>query len=68
MTNSLVLGSVVEIAATPHDGFNTGFTICGLIMLIGGSIGMTLMRSEREAIRWGLVILDDVPSPVRTGR
>lgn len=63
-----VMGSVVEIAATPLDGFNTGFTICGFIMLIGGSIGMALMRPEREAIRWGLDILDDTLSPVRVVR
>jgi hypothetical protein len=47
-----VMGSVVETAATPLDGFNTGFTICGVIMLVGGVIGMSLMRPEREAIRW----------------
>jgi hypothetical protein len=46
------MGSVVETAATPLDGFNTGFTICGVIMLVGGVIGMSLMRPEREAIRW----------------
>ena len=46
------MGSVVETAATPLDGFNTGFMICGVIMLVGGVIGMALMRPERETIRW----------------
>ena len=27
-----VMGSVVEAAASPIDGFNTGFMICGVIM------------------------------------
>jgi hypothetical protein len=26
--------------------------ICGVIMLVGGVIGISLMRPEREAIRW----------------
>jgi hypothetical protein len=26
--------------------------ICGVIMLVGGVIGMSLMRPERETIRW----------------
>ena len=43
-----VMGSVVERAATPLDGFNTGFMICGVIMLVGGAIGMALIRPERE--------------------
>ena len=47
-----VMGSVVETAVTPLDGFNTGFMICGVIMLVGGVIGMSLMRPERETIRW----------------
>src|ERR1700719_1761092 len=47
-----IMGSVVETAATPLDGFNTGFIICGVIMLIGGVIGMALMRPERETMRW----------------
>jgi MFS family permease len=47
-----VMGSVVETAATPLDGFNTGFMICGIIMLVGGVIGMTLMHPERETMRW----------------
>jgi MFS family permease len=47
-----VMGSVVEAAATPLDGFNTGFMICGIVMLIGGIIAMVLMRPERETMRW----------------
>jgi len=47
-----VMGSVIETAATPLDGFNVGFMICGVIMLAGGLIGMALIRPERETLRW----------------
>jgi ACS family D-galactonate transporter-like MFS transporter len=47
-----IMGSVIETAATPLDGFYTGYVICGIIMLIGGIIGMALMHPEREAARW----------------
>jgi MFS family permease len=47
-----VMGSLIENAATPLEGFYTGFIICGLIMLVGGAIGMALIRPEREATRW----------------
>jgi MFS transporter, ACS family, D-galactonate transporter len=47
-----VMGSVVQTAATPLIGFNTGFMICGIIMLVGGLIGIRLIRPERETIRW----------------
>lgn len=47
-----VMGSVVQTATTPLAGFNTGFMICGIIMLVGGLIGMALIRPEREASRW----------------
>ena len=50
-----VMGSVIETAVTPLDGFNTGFMICGVIMLAGGLIGMALIRPERDAIRWASV-------------
>jgi MFS transporter, ACS family, D-galactonate transporter len=45
-----VMGSVVETAATPLAGFNTGFMICGAIMLVVGLIGMALIRPERDAL------------------
>jgi MFS transporter, ACS family, D-galactonate transporter len=47
-----VMGSVVETAVTPLAGFDTGFMICGFIMLIGGVLGMALMHPERERLRW----------------
>jgi MFS transporter, ACS family, D-galactonate transporter len=47
-----VTGRLVEHAATALDGFNTGFVICGVIMLVGGIIGMALIRPEREAVQW----------------
>jgi MFS transporter, ACS family, D-galactonate transporter len=47
-----IMGSVVETAATPLAGFNTGFMICGVIMLVVGLIGMALIRPERDALRW----------------
>jgi len=43
-----VTGSIIETAATPLAGFNTGFMICGLIMLAGGLVGMALIRPERD--------------------
>jgi MFS transporter, ACS family, D-galactonate transporter len=46
-----VMGSVVETAPTPLAGFYTGFTICGVVMLTGGLVGMALIRPEREAGR-----------------
>ena len=47
-----IMGSVIEHAATPLDGFNTGFIICGIVMLVGGAIAMLLIRPERETTRW----------------
>jgi MFS transporter, ACS family, D-galactonate transporter len=47
-----VMGSVVKAATTPLSGFNTGFMICGVVMLVGGIIAMALMRPERETLRW----------------
>jgi MFS family permease len=46
-----VMGTVVETAATPLAGFNTGFMICGVIMLVAGLVGMALIRPERDALQ-----------------
>jgi MFS family permease len=47
-----IMGSVIESAATPLDGFNTGYFTCGVIMLVGGAIAMALVNPERETKRW----------------
>ena len=47
----LIMGSVIESATTPLDGFNTGFFMCGVIMLVGGAIVMAFVNPEREAKR-----------------
>lgn len=46
-----VMGSLIETAATPLDGFNQGFVVCGLIMLAGGTVGIIFIQPEREAQR-----------------
>jgi ACS family D-galactonate transporter-like MFS transporter len=46
-----IMGNVIERAATPTDGYNTGYEICGLIMLVGGIIGMLFMRPEKDGAR-----------------
>jgi MFS family permease len=44
-----IMGSVIESATTPLDGFNAGFLMCGVIMLVGGAIAVALANPEREA-------------------
>jgi MFS transporter, ACS family, D-galactonate transporter len=46
-----VMGTVIESAPTPLDGFYTGFIVCGIIMMIGGAIGTALIDPERETTR-----------------
>jgi MFS transporter, ACS family, D-galactonate transporter len=46
-----VMGSVIESAATPLDGFHTGFLMCGVILLVGGAIAIALINPERETKR-----------------
>ena len=58
-----VMGSVIERAATPLEGFNIGFTICGVIMLVGGAIGMALIRPKHEVMGWA----DATPGIRRAG-
>jgi hypothetical protein len=46
-----VMGSMVQNATVPLDGFHDGFVICGVVMLVGGIVGLTFMRPERDAQR-----------------
>jgi len=57
-----VMGSLIEDAATPLQGFNQGFILCGIIMIVGGIIGMLFMRPEHEARRMALFNTNALPS------
>ncbi len=43
-----IMGSVIESAATPLEGFHAGFFLCGVILLVGGGIAMALINPDRE--------------------
>jgi MFS transporter, ACS family, D-galactonate transporter len=45
-------GAVQAAAASPVEGYNRGFLICGLVALICGTIGMMFLRPERETKRF----------------
>jgi ACS family D-galactonate transporter-like MFS transporter len=51
-----IMGSIIETAATPLAGFDTGFMVCGIVMLIGGLLGVVLIRPEHAAQRASLAI------------
>ncbi len=40
------MGSVIENAASPAEGYGTGFVICGVVTLVGGLVGLLFLRPE----------------------
>jgi MFS transporter, ACS family, D-galactonate transporter len=48
-----IMGSVVASAATPAQGYERGFVICGIVALIGGVIGLAFLRPQHELARLG---------------
>ena len=47
----LVMGSMVQRAATPLEGYFNGFTINAVILIIAGLAGLLLMRPNTEKAR-----------------
>jgi hypothetical protein len=47
-----VMGSVVQGANRAADGYERGFFICGIVALLGGTIGMLFLRPESEVARF----------------
>jgi MFS family permease len=47
----LVMGSVIQRAAVAVDGYMTGFTINGVIMILSGLLGLLLLRPNTERAR-----------------
>ncbi len=46
-----VMGSVIQHAATPMDGYLTGFTINAAIMVVSGLLGLALLWPNTERAR-----------------
>ena len=45
------MGSVIEGAASAAQGYSNGFTVCGVVTLVGGLIGLAFLRPESERAR-----------------
>jgi MFS family permease len=47
----MVMGSVIQRAGAVADGYLTGFTINGVIMILSGLLGLMLLRPNTERAR-----------------
>ena len=43
-----LMGSVIEGAASAAEGYSIGFTVCGCVTLVGGLIGLSFLRPEKQ--------------------
>jgi MFS family permease len=55
----MVMGSVIQRAASPLDGYLTGFTINAVIMVVSGLLGLALLWPNTERAR----LMGEVPQP-----
>jgi MFS family permease len=46
-----VMGWVVQNAATPVAGYERGYVILGVLMIVGGLIGLIFIRPEADKVR-----------------
>src|SRR5260221_11366351 len=54
-----VMGSVIQRAAVPLDGYLTGFTINAVIMIASGLLGLLLLWPNTERAR----LIGELPQP-----
>ena len=54
-----VMGSVIQHAATPFEGYMTGFTINAVILIVSGLLGLLLLWPNTERAR----LAGEVPQP-----
>jgi MFS family permease len=47
----VVMGSVIQRAAVPLDGYMTGFTINAIILIVSGLLGLLLLWPNTERVR-----------------
>jgi hypothetical protein len=48
------MGSVIEGAASALDGYNVGFSVCGVVALVGGIIGLLFLNPESQRTRFDM--------------
>jgi ACS family D-galactonate transporter-like MFS transporter len=48
------MGSVIEGAASVAEGYSNGFSICGVVTLIGGLIALAFLRPETERVGFAM--------------
>lgn len=59
----LVMGAVIQDAASPLSGYDRGYAMLGAFLVVGGFIGLMLIRPEADALRlekWRIVVRDRV--------
>jgi MFS family permease len=54
-----VMGSVIQHAAVPLDGYMTGFTINAVILVASGLLGLLLLWPNTERVR----LMGQAPQP-----
>jgi len=54
-----VMGGVIQHAATPLEGYMTGFTINAVIMIVSGLLGLLLLWTNTERAR----LMGELPQP-----
>ncbi len=47
----LIMGSIIQEAAAPNEGYEKGYVILGVLLLIGGIIGLLFIRPEADRKR-----------------
>ena len=60
----LVMGMVIQTAATPVEGYERGYVILGILMMVGGLIGMLFIRPEADRARLARHAIAAGPLPV----
>ncbi|WGD53320.1 MFS transporter [Bradyrhizobium sp. CB1650] len=50
-----LMGSMIEGAASAAEGYGLGFSICGLVTLVGGIIGLLFLHPEAQRARFAVL-------------
>jgi MFS family permease len=50
----ILMGSVIESAASAMEGYSFGFSICGGVTLVGGIIGLLYLRPGSQGARFAM--------------